>query len=311
MAKEKRGTVRTRGFTLLFLLATAFLFAVLGVGQTVLHQTKYAGSATTPDPQWVEPSKATGAPDNQCATVAAAYKQLYLTNFGFQIPDGAAIQGIKVRVKAGRAAGRTFTTWLRYDGWESSPRTWVCVGVYSCVGTGFSELGGPTDLWGRSWSASEVNSSNFGVRICSCEGEGTRYVDAVEITVYYVIQEQQPSLVAPGPWSAAVPRTSSVESGALNVYYYNASSGSSVTVAVQSVLPQAPSGFKLWIKGPAQTGYVELVLTDPNQAVAVATGISGSGSFSVYLKADASNVGRGDLDRVFVITLVYTLTGGG
>lgn len=105
-----------------------------------------------------------------------------------------------MRIRAGRAGGRTFTAWLYYAGssYPSAGRTWTCLGVDGCADMAFITLGGPTDLWGKdSWSASEINSTNFGVRISSCEGEGTRYVDAVEVTVYYTVEDTTPPIAAP------------------------------------------------------------------------------------------------------------------
>lgn len=62
-------------------------------------------------------------------------------------------------------------------------------------------------------------------------------------------------------------RQSAQEGGDLTVYYYNASAGSSVTLAVSSILGTVVPNFRLLVKGPVQSDYVDLDLTSPYESV--------------------------------------------
>lgn len=112
---------------------------------------------------------------------------LQVTNFGFSIPAGATIDGIAVEVErstpnsvrdhaARIVKGGTIgsTDRANADAWTSTD-TYVA-------------YGGITDLWGETWSASDVNASDFGFAL-SCQefgfGDHQGKVDHVRITVYY------------------------------------------------------------------------------------------------------------------------------
>lgn len=287
---------------LLFSLAWIALLVQPGMGQTH-SQTRLAG-AVLPDTTWADPENALGAADDICAATSTNYAYLYVGGFGFNIPTTATILGIAVRLKAGHSGDGSFGLYLLKAG--ATVGSWKTVKpgqVATCAETGWKSWGSSTDLWGASWFPTDVNASDFGVRVSSGGTAGTRFVDAVEITVYYAL----PSLVAPGDWNPHVPRGSTVESGDLTVSYTYAPPGSSVTVAVHSVYPHAPGGFRLWVKGPAQNEYAELALQEPRSSVVLAAGLSGSGSFTVRLRADATGVAREAVGAAFRVTLVYSL----
>jgi hypothetical protein len=105
------------------------------------------------------------------------------TNFGFSIPGGATIQGIEVTADLSRdfitavdssiilikgGVLQTATNRYQYDPW-----------------TGIRKWGGPTDLWGGTWSNSDINSSNFGVAMAADIESDTAKVDYVSMKVYY------------------------------------------------------------------------------------------------------------------------------
>ena len=48
-------------------------------------------------------------------------------------------------------------------------------------------LGGPSDTWGRSWTATQLDNSNFRVRVTSTSDDGLRdfFLDWVPVKVYY------------------------------------------------------------------------------------------------------------------------------
>jgi len=144
---------------------------------------------------WTDPNNVV-ASDNSYAVALGldntTSKDLDCTNFGFNLPAGATINGITVSIErygSGQVADLSIKL-LNGDGAggesaqdKSTGATWAAV-------EGATTFGSPTDTWGESWTASEVNSLNFGVRI-QCEGitgdynADTAYIDHVQITVYF------------------------------------------------------------------------------------------------------------------------------
>jgi hypothetical protein len=114
------------------------------------------------------------------------------SQYGFAIPDDAVITGIEVAinrkanaqtpsildvgvqlVKAGAIVGDNKAS---LDIW---PATFTVV-----------TYGGPTDLWGTTWTPAEINSADFGVVLAvgrDNHNDGPRWatVDTMRITVYY------------------------------------------------------------------------------------------------------------------------------
>ena len=151
------------------------------------------------------PSNA-AASDNNRATAAAVIglfsgntHYLKATSFGFSIPGTANICGIEVQIeksasnisllatvndnvvrlmKAGSIVGNNYAT----------PSDWS-------TSESYFTYGGPTDLWGTTWTASDINASNFGLAF-SAQIHGlidiiavlpVARIDHIQIKVYYVI----------------------------------------------------------------------------------------------------------------------------
>jgi hypothetical protein len=135
---------------------------------------------------------------------------LLATQFGFEIAGGARIRGIELLIeracnsqtsdprdetiqllKAGSAVGDN----------KAVAMTWPLVDAVATYGAA-------TDLWGTTWSVSEVNDSAFGafVRAQRTDGGGSNIVaiDHIQITVYYDEPEKplrhirKPHLSIPG-----------------------------------------------------------------------------------------------------------------
>ncbi|KKW17037.1 MAG: hypothetical protein UY56_C0005G0062 [Parcubacteria group bacterium GW2011_GWA1_50_14] len=120
------------------------------------------------------------------------------TTFGFAIPTGATIDGIKVEIKkkvglttpgayatdndvvlgGGTEVGSDYADTTTQ--WDASSPTWAT-------------YGGATDTWGQSWTAEQINSTAFGANIVSKFNAGSSsgsassrtQVDFMRITVYY------------------------------------------------------------------------------------------------------------------------------
>jgi len=121
-------------------------------------------------------------------------KYLKATNFGFSIPSGATIDGIVVEFerKASQSSGNnvkdseikivkggTIQTTNKAD----TATNWSTTEAYFTYGSS-------TELWGTTWTDSDINASDFGVvlkAVLTYSGKGsvTASVDHVKITVYY------------------------------------------------------------------------------------------------------------------------------
>lgn len=145
------------------------------------------------DLAWTNPSNATASDDSKatCGPLNSGFSSDHLkaTGFGFSIPAGATIDGFLVEIeymqsttamtttsssdmlKAGSAHGSTKNTGIA----DAASDTYVSVG------------GGSSDLWGGTWTASDVNGATFGVRVrlANSGSSGTFSVDHMRITVYY------------------------------------------------------------------------------------------------------------------------------
>ena len=140
---------------------------------------------------WSHPEYITtpGAP-YATATVNGAQSTDYLqgTNYGFAIPDGSSITGIEVAIYR-QATGGVFT-----DTRVSLVKGGVITGTNLASGTIWptsfftATYGGPTNLWGTTWTVDDINSVNFGVALAVGKTGGspqTVSVDYMQITVHY------------------------------------------------------------------------------------------------------------------------------
>lgn len=114
-------------------------------------------------------------------------KLLQLTGFGFAIPGSATILGIKIAInrepigvgniadedvkllKAGTAVGNDQPATVV---WAPVPTLWT--------------YGGASDLWGTTWSASDINNANFGFEI-HVAGTTFAKIDNATMTITYVL----------------------------------------------------------------------------------------------------------------------------
>ena len=120
---------------------------------------------------------------------------LAATDFGFLIPSGTNIYGIKVEVKCSDPNSRTSDYSVRLI------KNGIITGDDKAVGTpyptednyityGGSTDGGPADLWGETWDNNIINNNDFGVAIAAKRNVNddvitAGQVDFIKITVYY------------------------------------------------------------------------------------------------------------------------------
>jgi large repetitive protein len=143
---------------------------------------------------WVGPTniEASGGGSANNTGPGAAYvtDDLIGTGFGFSIPAGATINGILLEVnyaatqsisganehnvrllKAGSAAGSDKSTGT------ALPST--------LTGFVIASYGGSADLWGTTWTPSDINNANFGAATNYSGFADTTEVDFFRITVFF------------------------------------------------------------------------------------------------------------------------------
>ncbi len=128
-----------------------------------------------------------GTNTNTSCTNAGKDKHNYF-NYNFNVPGGASIRGIEVRLHA------------RVDSTANAPR--MCVQLSSDGGTTWTTalsttnltttnvvytLGGATNTWGRTWTAGDFSNANFRVRIIDVASSTARdfSLDSVAVQVTY------------------------------------------------------------------------------------------------------------------------------
>jgi len=150
------------------------------------------------DVDWTNPGNVT-ADDGDCATAVIPGKGytyvLRLTDFGFSIPAGATINGVRVEVRRYANGGnnlRDGLVQLTKDGTTGVGSNKAIADLSWPSAPANQEYGGGTDLWETTWTAAEINSATFGVLFAAYNNHGARsrtaYVDSIRITVYYIFE---------------------------------------------------------------------------------------------------------------------------
>jgi len=154
---------------------------------------------------WANPGNVT-ASDNVYATASlgAAGVSHYIkaTNFGFNIPAGATINGILVEweVSASNSTDvKDFFATIVKGGVigstnRANPSTWTTTDA-------FLSHGNSSDLWGETWTANDINAVNFGATLSAQDATtaATAKVDSVRITVTYTAASNTAPSITAGP----------------------------------------------------------------------------------------------------------------
>lgn len=197
-------------------LGTLILAVTLGslLVQAVSQGPNYATTVSAVG--WTNFNNAVGTPDNTCAErTGTAGGALDLTGFGFTIPDAAVIQGITVEVDMAATSSSEGIRVRLLKGGSPVGNTQDIYGITGqtdCATSAFRTVGSPTDLWGETWTASDINSATFGVRLSKLGSTNTAYVDAVRITIEYQ-DMMSVTILSGGTLSDNVNSASTVENG--------------------------------------------------------------------------------------------------
>lgn len=153
-----------------------------------------ADDASVGTQAWSSPTNIQGASDSSYAQISNGVTNLtshYLkaTNFGFSVPGGATIDGIVVEWRGVAFFGAP------YDAQDSGVRivkggtigsTDLSSGTNWPYSYAYRTYGSSSNLWGETWTDSDVNGSNFGAAISLFGANGLIFnMEHVRITVYY------------------------------------------------------------------------------------------------------------------------------
>ncbi len=153
-----------------------------------------ADDATVGTVTWSTPSAITASDDSRATATGlqnTTSHYLKATNFGFNIPSTATINGITVEWEHSMAGGgsqviKDNAVRIVQGGTigttdKSSVSTWP-------TSDAFASYGSAADLWGLTWAASDINATTFGAALSAKETAnfpGSAQVDSVRITVAY------------------------------------------------------------------------------------------------------------------------------
>lgn len=137
------------------------------------------------------------ASDDAYATCALTATSHYAKgdNFGFSIPSGATIDGIVVEWELSKTGtGNVFVDQIKIvKGGTVGSTDKTDLSTFATTDT-VKSFGGASDLWGETWTDSDINASNFGC-VLSCfkiTGTPTARIDYVRVTVYYTVAPSWP-----------------------------------------------------------------------------------------------------------------------
>ena len=160
--------------------------------QRTATPTIYSQSVSIPFYDW-EQLDSSRYSDDQYATVSLTginrSEMATFSRWGHKIPDGATIHGIKLSIEGHQTGeGKIRDVKVQLQGSNENR-----AGQY--LGVAFPDsidqvwrYGGADDTWGRSWTASQINSNSFGLIYQvrnSLNSEVTAHIDQITIEVFY------------------------------------------------------------------------------------------------------------------------------
>jgi hypothetical protein len=172
-------------------------------GQTAGANLPGTGATAGTGTAWSNPTRVT-ANDNSNATVSltaggvgnstSTSQLLSATGFGFSIPANAIINGITANIGRFRSNSgniRDASVQLLKAG-SSTGADLAVTGTNWPTSETVAVYGSTTNLWNESWTAADINSSNFGIRISTTQTVSlflttTANIDYINLTITYTI----------------------------------------------------------------------------------------------------------------------------
>ena len=222
---------------------------------------------------WTNPGNVTAA-DGTSTTAAltngAFTNYIQGSNYGFAIPSGNVINGIEVIINRKTSAnnGSRVTS----DNIVKIVKNGSILGNNNAAtGVGYpttltiATYGSPTDKWGLTWLASDINASNFGAALSvTANNNLTASVDYIQIKVYYTPSPTISSFTATSACIGSTPSiviTGNHFTGATNVSFNGVSAGSpgvgfvvNSNTQITATLPAGATTGTITVTTPSGTG---------------------------------------------------------
>lgn len=228
--------------------------------------TYYAGfasqSGSAANESWASLQNVTGSEDSNFTSIRRTSigvntsKYIFTSNYGFNIPNNANIQGIKVFINKQKhpsnSAADDTAVYLSPDtssigDGHNKGTNKEGEGLTFTTTVTTSTYGGKNDLWGQTWTPSIINSPNFGVQY---EGNAT-YISATTSNRIYDIGIQ---VFYNFPWESS---NYVIISGSSNTW--PSASGGVITINNTDYQIISSSGDKMYINGtlslPSDTSF--------------------------------------------------------
>lgn len=158
-----------------------------------------ANDASTGTLAWDTPSLVTAVDSDPTFALSTVdntvTNYLFVSGFGFSLPSGATVDGVVVEILREMGNSSSFGRTVKDEAIYILKAGAVVGSNKAATSTNwpttfqYATYGASTDLWGTTWTESEVNDSGFGVaisaRINKTSGSVFAEVDYARITVYY------------------------------------------------------------------------------------------------------------------------------
>lgn len=199
---------------------------------------------------WINPENAATSDniytDSTLFSFNAQTDYIQATNFGFSIPLTATINGIQVEVERFASLGgfRDMSIRLVQGGVISGNDNIVrATGLDWPVfdPNTYVSYGNSTDLWGLTWTPSDINDPNFGVvyrawRTSTAAETKTGFIDHIRMTVCYSEPLVPDFSISASPTTIKAPQTGTSQTSTITITSLNGFN-SAVTLSVSSGLP--------------------------------------------------------------------------
>ena len=144
------------------------------------------------NPAWSAPNNAVSS-NNADTTVILTSPSgtpsdyLDLSNFGFSLPSGATVNGVTVSIERARSIGACQDDTVQLiKGGTASGNNKAATSTDWPTSDAAAAYGGVSDLWGLTLTDTDVNASNFGVRIAAKAATTAQAeIDFVSISIDY------------------------------------------------------------------------------------------------------------------------------
>ena len=235
-------------------------------------------------------------------TLGQSTQYLQGTNYGFAIPAGVVINGIAVSILRQSNASSIS------DGRVQLVKNGTIVGnnygtaaIWSTTMT-TENYGSPTDLWGTTWTATDINNANFGIVLSAvASANEIASVDYIQITIYYT---PTPTITSFTPTNSCIGTATSV---VLTGNNFNGATAVNFNVLAASYTVNSNTQITAVLPASATTG--PITVTTPSGTTASLTDFTVTPNNTISLSSAAGTNAQTKCISIPITDITYTTTG--